>query len=152
MVEPVFAACSSSPIDLGCNPPAITAAQAILAAGSVTDNCTLSGVSAVGGTISGTCVKTQDWTVTAIDACGNDAVCVVTYSWTADLVEPVFAACPSSTIDLGCNPPAITAAQAILSAGSVTDNCTLSSVSAVGGTITGTCVKTKYETVPVIKA
>jgi large repetitive protein len=148
---PVFAACPTAPIDLGCNPSQLpTEAIAIAAAGSVTDNCdaTLT-MSAVGGTITGGCVKTQIWTVTADADCGPDATCTVTYTWTEDTQAPVFAACPTAPIDLGCNPSQLpTEAIAIAAAGSVSDNCDLNlTMSAVGGTITGGCVKTQIWTV-----
>jgi len=40
------------------------AAKAIVDAGTVTDNCTVN-IDAVGGAITGSCTKTQIWTVTA---------------------------------------------------------------------------------------
>ena len=126
-----------------------TEAQAIASAGLVTDNCDATLViSAVGGTVTGTCIKSQTWIVTAATDCGPDATCEVTYTWTDDTQAPVFAACPTAPIDLGCNPAAITEAQAIASAGLVTDNCDATLViSAVGGTVTGTCIKSQTWTV-----
>ncbi|MBK8195321.1 MAG: hypothetical protein IPK76_19675 [Lewinellaceae bacterium] len=74
---------------------------------------------------------TQTRTVTATDACGNDATCRVTYTWTVDVDDPEFAACPTASIDLDCNPAAITEAQAIADAGTVTDACGTVDVTAV---------------------
>ena len=48
-----------------------------------------------GGTITGDCLKSQTWTVTADADCGPDATCSVTYNWTSDTQAPVFSACPS---------------------------------------------------------
>src|SRR5512133_2773883 len=144
---PVFTACPTAPIDLGCNPTTLPSeAMAIAAAGSVTDNCDATLVmSAVGGTISGTCIKSQTWVVTAATDCGPDATCSVTYTWTDDTEAPVFTACPTAPIDLGCNPTTLPSeAMAIAAAGSVTDNCDATLVmSAVGGTISGTCIKSQ---------
>ena len=68
----------------------------MIAAGDVSDECTLVSVVAVPADATGTdCLKTQVWTVTATDECGNTAECLVTYTWTIDLVDPVFAACPT---------------------------------------------------------
>jgi hypothetical protein len=135
LVDPVFTSCPSASIPLGCNPAAITNTKAITDAGAVTDNCHVASVTAVAvarlPNTPGTCSWTQSWTVTALDDCGNDAVCTVTYTWTVDLVDPVFTSCPSASIPLGCNPAAITNTKAITDAGAVTDNCHVASVSAV---------------------
>jgi len=42
--------------------------------------------------------------VTATDGCLNSSTCLVTYVWTEDTTLPQFTGCPTSTIDLGCNP------------------------------------------------
>jgi hypothetical protein len=154
-VDPVFTSCPSASIPLGCNPAAITNTKAITDAGAVTDNCHVASVSAVavGAPVNtpGTCSWTQSWTVTALDDCGNDAICTVTYTWTVDLVDPVFTSCPSASIPLGCNPAAITNTKAITDAGAVTDNCHVASVSAVAvgapSNTPGTCSWTQSWTV-----
>ncbi|MBK8195300.1 MAG: hypothetical protein IPK76_19570 [Lewinellaceae bacterium] len=77
-VDPEFAACPTASIDLDCNPAAITEAQAIADAGTVTDACGTVDVTAVAdapATNTAGCKWTQTWTVTATDACGNDATC-----------------------------------------------------------------------------
>ncbi|MBK8195313.1 MAG: hypothetical protein IPK76_19635 [Lewinellaceae bacterium] len=104
--DPEFAACPTASIDLDCNPAAITEAQAIADAGTVTDACGTVDVTAVAdapATNTAGCKWTQTWTVTATDACGNDATCQVTYTWTVDVDDPEFAACPTASIDLDCN-------------------------------------------------
>ncbi|MBK8195312.1 MAG: hypothetical protein IPK76_19630 [Lewinellaceae bacterium] len=107
----------------GLQPAAITEAQAIADAGTVTDACGTVDVTAVAdapATNTAGCKWTQTWTVTATDACGNDATRQVTYTWTVDVDDPEFAACPTASIDLDCNQLAITEAQAIADAGTVT--------------------------------
>ncbi|MBK8195303.1 MAG: hypothetical protein IPK76_19585 [Lewinellaceae bacterium] len=62
---------------------AITEAQAIADAGTVTDACGTVDVTAVAdapATNTAGCKWTQTWTVTATDACGNDATCQVTHT------------------------------------------------------------------------
>jgi len=146
-IPPLFTACPVSPFALGCNPPPITAAQAITAAGAATDNCGTPTLSASGGVITGDCLKSQTWTVTATDACNNMATCQVTFTWNSDTQNPSFTNCPTGPISLGCNPPPVTAAQAIAAAGSATDNCGTPTVTATGGVITGTCLKSQTWTV-----
>ncbi|MFT4985754.1 MAG: hypothetical protein ACI81Y_001013 [Glaciecola sp.] len=89
--------------DLGCNPDADD-----YAAGSTTwfDNCGVED----SGVNPGTPVADASgcgWSVThtywAVDACGNDASCNQTYTWTVDLEDPTADACPLGS-DLGCNP------------------------------------------------
>ena len=50
-------------------------------AGIATDDCGIS-YQAIGGDITGDCIKSQVWTVTATDICVNIATCYVTYTWT----------------------------------------------------------------------
>ncbi len=86
----------------GPDPDHMTEAQAIAGAGEITDNCSIASVSAVGGDITGDCLKTQTWTITATDGCGNSSVCEPTYTWSSDNVAPVISCAPGG--DLGCNP------------------------------------------------
>ena len=105
LVDPVFTACPTAAIDLLCNPAVLpNEDMAIDDAGEASDNCTVVSVDAEGGEITGDCVKSQTWTVTATDECGHTATCPVTYHWTADLADPQFLGCPTAAIDLLCNP------------------------------------------------
>jgi hypothetical protein len=151
-VKPVIASCPTAPVNLGCNPTSLPDSAAVRSAvGSITDNC--GGVPVVGvlsGAVSGTgCARAQVWTLTATDACGNRDSCLVTYTWTADTVKPVFATCPTVPVNLGCNPTALPDSAAVRAlVGSITDNCGgVPVVATVAGSITGECVKTRVWTV-----
>ena len=62
------------------------------------DSVTTAGVEGEG------CAKSQTWTATYTDACGNHADTVrVTYTWTVDTENPVIATTAESG-DKGCNP------------------------------------------------
>ena len=148
--DPVFTACPANPFDLGCNAPMPSPGQVIANAGMITDNCGQYNTMAQPGTMTQTgCLASQPWTVTAIDDCGNDATCTVTYTWTIDNDDPQFSNCPVAAINLGCNPTPINAAQAIASAGTVTDGCNgMITVTATGGAINANgCVNNQSWTV-----
>ncbi len=149
--SPTFASCPTAPVDLGCNPAVPTADSAIARAGAVTDNCGgTPTVTASGGAVSGTgCARTQVWTVTATDVCGNTGTCAVTFTWRVDTEGPTFASCPTAPVDLGCNPAVPTADSAIARAGAVTDNCGgTPTVTASGGAVSGTgCARAQVWTV-----
>ncbi|MBW6490324.1 MAG: T9SS type A sorting domain-containing protein [Lentimicrobium sp.] len=100
---PVFADCPAQPIDLGFLDIYPTSATAIAYAGTVTDNCATPSVTAVGGSVTGDdCNKSQEWTVTATDDCGNSAICIVTLTWTIDADPMIFTEAVND--DFGCNP------------------------------------------------
>jgi hypothetical protein len=111
--------------DLGCNPATLPDCDGNVTA---TDNC--SGtvtVDCVAGTIDENgCERSQTFTYSATDACGNTASDDVIYTWTEDTTAPVFDNLPTGG-DLGCNPtpPACEAVTA-------TDNC--------DGSLTADCV------------
>ncbi|MBK8349706.1 MAG: hypothetical protein IPL08_19635 [Saprospiraceae bacterium] len=87
---------------LGCNPTLPTTAS-VITASSATDNCGVPTITVVAGSIGGSCSKSQTFTVTATDGCGNTDVKTVTYTWRQDLVLPVISTTAVSG-DLGCNP------------------------------------------------
>jgi hypothetical protein len=97
-----FVDCPLSVIDLGCNPPDITEEKAISDAGHVSDGCGIPALSAVAGQIFGTCTKTQDWTVTAIDGCNNTDECIVHYTWKWS--EPLEVTCSTDPELPACTP------------------------------------------------
>jgi len=147
---PTFANCTGIPINLGCNPAVLpTKEMALIQAGATGDDCAIDTVISVAGQITGTCTKSQIFLVTAYDECGNTTECSVTYTWKADTQSPVFVACSSAPINLGCNPTLLPNSEnAILAAGATTDNCGGNiSVTATPGTISGDCVKSQTFTV-----
>lgn len=75
-------------LSIGCNPTLPTVAS-VVAASSATDNCSTPTITAEAGTITGTCEKSQTFTVTATDDCDNTDVKTVTYTWTDDTEKPV---------------------------------------------------------------
>ncbi|MCK6694608.1 MAG: hypothetical protein L6Q97_21235, partial [Thermoanaerobaculia bacterium] len=145
--NPQFTSCPTAAIDLGCNPALPDADKAKTDAGPATDNCGTPVKSAVPGSITGACVKTQTWTVTATDGCSNSATCTVTYTWKSDTENPQFTSCPTATIYLGCNPALPNEDKAKTDAGPATDNCGTPVKTAAGGEITGACTKTQTWTV-----
>ena len=88
--------CDSGPHDLGCNTPA-TEADALSKLISASDNCGTvdnGDVNALPGLVTGDdCNKRQIWTLLAEDNCGNEGLCLVTFTWTED-TEPPTLSCP----------------------------------------------------------
>jgi hypothetical protein len=83
-------------LELGCNPQTMPSEESVVEASSATDNCTASPlITAVAGTITGTCAKEQTFTVTATDDCGNETEETVTYTWTVDTELPVITVQPT---------------------------------------------------------
>jgi len=118
---PVFTGCPTASINLHCNPAASThtcvTALALVTAnddcdGSITPTCSAGMVTATG------CQRSQSFTLTATDLCGNHSECVVTYTWREDTTPPVLAKLPTGG-DLGCNPtPPVCATEV-----TANDNC-----------------------------
>jgi hypothetical protein len=124
--EPQFTFCPAGG-DLGCNPEGVPAAGQATA----TDNCgTPSITSSLGEVEADGCSYSQTRTYTATDACGNEAYCYQTFTWTVDTEEPQFTFCPAGG-DLGCNPEGVPAAgQAV-----ATDNCGTPSITSSLGEV-----------------
>jgi PKD repeat protein len=91
-VPPTFAHCPEAPIVLPLNSPRPTIEQALAAAGNATDNCpgivTVTATSGGVETLPG-CIKSETFTITAVDECGNTSVCHVTFTWDVTLSQPV---------------------------------------------------------------
>ncbi len=87
--------------DLGCNPTPPACVPGLKA----TDNCDPDiDVVCTPGPITGDCSKSQTFTYSAVDDCGNAATPVeVTYTWKVDTTAPVLPELPAGG-DLGCNP------------------------------------------------
>ena len=130
---------------LGCNPQTLPTVASVIAASSVLDNCGAN-ITAVAGDITGTCEKSQNFTVTATDNCGGlTDVETVTYTWTFDTQAPVLTV-PATGLALGCNPQTLPTVASVIAASSVLDNCS-ATLTAVAGDITGTCEKSQTFTV-----
>ena len=69
----------------GCNPGTLPSCANVTA----TDNCGTPNVVCAPGAITGGCNKSQTFTYTATDACGNSAVGTATYTWKEDTTNPV---------------------------------------------------------------
>ena len=124
-----FASCPMNPIDLGCNPDEILESKAIDDAGLVNNDCDIPlTMSAEGGPITGDCIKSQTWTVSAGNDCVPVPTCEVTYTWMDDTEVPVISQTagedPDGT-DLGCNPTVVAPTF------SATDNCGVGAVTDV---------------------
>ena len=147
---PVFQNCPQNPIDLGCNPENLPTPGAVAeGAGNVTDDGEIVDIIVTAGPITGPdCNKSQIFTVTAIDDCGNQSNCLITYKWKVDLIKPRFPNHPGGDVNLGCNPASLpTAAQAIAAIGTIVDNCGVANTTATPGPVTGSCIKKQVWTI-----
>ena len=86
--------------DLGCNPTTLPSCTEGLTA---TDNCdTNVTVGCTAGTVGEDgCGRSQTFTYTATDDCGNDTSSGVTYTWKVDTTDPVITCPPNVTIESG---------------------------------------------------
>src|SRR5262249_5004872 len=124
-------------LTLGCNPTA-DQINAALGTATATDKCGPVTPTPSDGTVtSNGCSRSQTRTWTATDACSNAATPVSrTVTWTEDTTGPTFSGCPTSPINLGCNPTppsCMTVAGLGITAndncsGSITPSCSASSV------------------------
>jgi hypothetical protein len=86
--------------DLGCNPELPTCNVDVTA----TDGCSEATVVCTPGEIlEDGCERSQTFTYTATDDCGNTVSATTTYTWKEDLTPPVLANVPADE-DLGYNP------------------------------------------------
>jgi len=127
--------------DLGCNPASLPDCDSVKAlVTGLDDNCDPSPrLDCEAGAITGTCDKSQTFTLTATDDCGNTSdPCYVTYTWTDDTVPPEIT-CPAdeSVQCAGDVPPAdVNSVQA-------SDNCGTPTVTHRGDVSDGqTCPET----------
>ena len=107
--KPVITTSAENNADFGCNPEAIAAPEfegTDNCAGNISSNITVT----EGEVIEEGCKRTQTWTATYTDACGNAADPVsITYTWTEDDEKPVIATTAENNKDWGCNPTNIVA-------------------------------------------
>ncbi len=98
---PVISTTATDGADLGCNPTVTPPTFTVI------DNCDDNLVATVndGGVIQNGCFRSQTWTATVSDTCGNAADAVsITYNWKVDVTKPVIATTATDGADLGCNP------------------------------------------------
>src|SRR5262249_25587599 len=104
---PVITGCPNAPINLGCNPTddkhTCATALALVSANDICDGAIIPAREPGSEGVTG-CLRSQDFTMTATDLCGNHSSCVVSYTWKVDKDAPVITGCPNGPIDLGCNP------------------------------------------------
>ena len=100
--------------ELGCNPETIPTPEF-----DADDNCgDIDPMVTAGDIVEDGCFRSQTFTATATDACGNQAEPIeITYTWTSDLEAPVIET-DSEDADLGCNPETLP-----VPSFSATDNC-----------------------------
>jgi hypothetical protein len=122
--------------DLGCNPTPPSCDAGVTA----TDNCDGAvDVTCTPGDITGECDKSQTFTYSATDECGNTATDSVTYTWKEDTTPPVLPTLPEGG-DLGCNPTPPSCVDDLMA----TDNCDGEvPVVCTAGAITGDCDKSQ---------
>ena len=108
------------------------------------------GITFVDGAVTATgCMRSVVRTYSVNNECGDGTTTFMqTITWTVDLEDPMFAACPATPIDLGCNPAEPTTADAEAAAGTPADDCGITDVTTTAGTITSTgCMRTQTFTV-----
>ncbi len=139
-VSPVFSGCPIAPIVLPCNTPPTCAMTASLGI-KATDACSgpIPATCLPGPIVANGCQRSQVFTLTASDPCGNAATCQVTYHWIEDLTGPSLTV-PTTGLDLGCNPVTLPNDTSVAAASSATDACggtTVSVTHAADSTVNG---------------
>ena len=108
--------------DLGCNPTLPSCDASVTAL----DNCDGAvNVNCAAGAITGDCNKSQTFTYSAVDACGNRSSQSVTYTWKEDLAAPSLS-CPGN-YTFSCTSGSVTAPT------TAADNC--------DGNVSATCTR-----------
>jgi hypothetical protein len=132
--------------DLGCNPKTLPACSSDVVAKDECDGDLTASVVCTPGTITGNgdCRRSQIFTYTVKDSCGNEASAQVTYSWKEDTTAPVLSKLPKGG-DLGCNPKKLpTCARGVLATDNCDGNLTASVVCTPGQIVSnGNCSRTQ---------
>ncbi|WP_235298409.1 T9SS type A sorting domain-containing protein, partial [Portibacter marinus] len=115
-------ACNEQIIELGCNPERPTGEDALAQIISSSDNCGIASTIPTPGEISGVCTKLQSFQIVVSDFCENTSSCQVTFTWTEDNTAPVVT-CPTTGLDLGCNPETIPTRLEVIADVTVSDLC-----------------------------
>ena len=132
--------------DLGCNPKTLPTCSTAVTAKDNCDGDLTASVVCTPGTITGNgdCRRSQIFTYTVKDSCGNEASAQVTYSWKEDTTAPVLSKLPQGG-DLGCNPKKLpTCARGVLATDNCDGNLTASVVCTPGQIVSnGDCSRTQ---------
>ncbi|MDH4372371.1 MAG: hypothetical protein QE510_03130, partial [Verrucomicrobiota bacterium] len=104
--------------DLGCNPSVLpVCSREVVAKDDCDGDLTASVVCTPGQIVSnGNCSRTQTFTYSVKDSCGNEASAQVTYTWKEDTTAPVIV-CPKVQSPIECP------ASPVFTRPTVTDNC-----------------------------
>jgi uncharacterized repeat protein (TIGR01451 family) len=108
---------------LGCNPTPPSCNNDLKA----TDNCdgTVAVICSAGSVTGDDCNKSQIFTYTATDACGNSVSDTVTYTWKVDTTNPSITCPPNITVN---SDPDACGAYVTVSTPTANDNCGVASV------------------------
>ena len=132
--------------DLGCNPKTLPACSSDVVAKDNCDGDLTASVVCTPGTVTGNgdCRRSQIFTYTVKDSCGNEASAQVTYSWKEDTTAPVLSKLPKGS-DLGCNPKKLpTCARGVVATDNCDGNLTASVVCTPGQIVSnGDCSRTQ---------
>ena len=115
---PVFTNCFGVR-SLPCNPTHLPDTNLVL--NSAVDHCGIDRRWVNESRTNNGCEVTLTRVYFAVDTCGNTGVCTNVYLYTLDTDPPDFVLCPTSLVDLGCNPTSGLDVASILA--SATDNC-----------------------------
>ena len=124
--------------NLGCNPTLPKGVDGLKA----TDTCDGPvDVTWVAGAITGTCAKSQTFTYSATDSCGNKSDSVaVTYTWKDDTTPPVIACPPSVSMPYPKVPvPATTVEELVGLGGGASDTCGAVTITSRDSEPAGSC-------------
>src|SRR5204862_4228282 len=114
---------------LGCNPGTLPTVSRVVAASRAHDACSASTFSATHTDSTTGCVTTRDFMVIAKDACLNQIVAHVVYSWTRSAERRVGNERTTGLV-LGCNTGTLPTDPSVVAASSANDTCSPSTVSA----------------------
>lgn len=87
---------------LGCSPTTLPTTAWVKAQLSATDNCGAATIHVTSADSGDVCAKTREFTIWAVDACGNRTTdTTVTYTWSEDSTPPTITKVPAGG-DIGC--------------------------------------------------